>query len=41
MRVAPDHEGLRSELRLLELLDGREEGVEVKVRDDFRGTCQG
>ena len=33
-RVTPDHERVRAELRLLELLDCSEEGVEVEVADD-------
>jgi hypothetical protein len=33
-RIAADDERLGSELGALELLDGREEGVEVEVRDD-------
>jgi hypothetical protein len=34
VRVAADDQRLRLELRVLELLDRREEGVEVEVRDD-------
>jgi hypothetical protein len=38
-RVSADHEGLVAKLRVLELLDRREERVEVEVRDDPRPTC--
>jgi hypothetical protein len=38
VRVAADHERLRAELRLLELLDGRKERVEVEVGDDHRAA---
>jgi hypothetical protein len=41
VRVASDHERLLGELGLLEFLDGRKESVEVQVRDNFQGTCQG
>ena len=34
VRVTTDDQRLRAQLRLLELLDRREEGVEVEVRDD-------
>ena len=34
MRVAADDEGLRAEIRILELLDRREKRIEVEVRDD-------
>ena len=34
VRVAADDERLRPQRRVLELLDGREEGIEVEVRDD-------
>jgi hypothetical protein len=32
--VAADHERLPAELRLLELLDGREERVQIEMRED-------
>ena len=40
-RVAADDERLRAELRVLELLDGRVERVEVEVRDDHTNKCTG
>ena len=36
VRIAADDQGLRAELRLLELLDGSEERIEIEVRDDQR-----
>jgi hypothetical protein len=41
VRVAADHKWSRGELRLLELLDGCEEGVEIEVSDDRGRTCHG
>ena len=41
VRVAADHEWPRGELRLLQLLDGCEEGVEIEMRDDRERTCHG
>jgi hypothetical protein len=41
VRVAADHERPRGELRLLQLLDGCEEGIEIEMRDDRRRTCHG
>src|SRR6185436_4707289 len=38
-RVSADHEGLVAELRMLQLLDGREERVEIQVSNDRRATC--
>ena len=38
LRVAADDERLRAQLRLLELLDRGEEGVEVEVGEDAHGT---
>jgi hypothetical protein len=32
--IAPDYERQRSQLRVLELLDRGEEGIEIEVRDD-------
>ena len=32
--VAPDHERRRSQGGILELLDGREEGIQVEMADD-------
>ena len=39
VRVAADDERAPAELGLLELLDGREERVEVEVRDDHRRSA--
>jgi hypothetical protein len=41
VRIAPDDERPARELRPLELLDRREEGVEVEMRDDRRRGCHG
>ena len=38
VRVSSDDERLVAELRVLELLDGREERVEVEVREDLHGS---
>jgi hypothetical protein len=40
-RIAAHDQGLRAELRVLELLDARVEGVEVKMRDDHTNKCTG
>ena len=40
-RVASDDEGLLPELRALELLDRRIEGVEIQVRDDHASQASG
>jgi hypothetical protein len=40
-RVAADDERLRTELRVLELLDARVERVEVQMRDDHANKCTG
>jgi hypothetical protein len=36
LRIAPDHERPAAQGRILELLDGGEEGIEVEVRNDHR-----
>jgi hypothetical protein len=41
VRVAADHEWPRRELRLLQLLNGCKEGVEIEMRDDRGRTCHG
>jgi hypothetical protein len=40
-RIAAHDQGLRAELRILELLDARVERVEVQVRDDHANKCTG
>ena len=36
LRVAADDQGFSAQARILELLDGGEEGIEIEVRDDHR-----
>ena len=40
-RIAADDEGLRAERRVLELLHGGEERVEIEVRDDHAPSVTG
>src|SRR5207302_8900272 len=41
VRIAADDERLRPELRILELLDRGEEGVEIEVGDDHAESLEG